>query len=179
MVKRYTMWTVRSSSLACLLLFAAMAVAPSVAKAAIVPFTIFADLSGLPGVTVNGTLDIDTTAGDIAGGFLTVSQGYVNDFDTPFACGPSCVLLGDFHSPDSAFMFLDFAPGTLVGYTGGALAGDSFLEAASGEPYSLVNGTATMASTPEPGFYGILTLGLGGLLVAGWRRQRSPQRGRH
>ena len=37
---------------------------------------------------------------------------------------------------------------------------------------TLIDFTATEQPAPEPGFYGELALGLGGLLVAGWRRQR-------
>jgi hypothetical protein len=59
-------------------------------------------------------------------------------------------------------------PSTVADYNSGA--NQTFLA------YDLGGGTSVLTTTPEPGFYGVLAAGLGGLLLAVSRRKKNAQR---
>jgi MYXO-CTERM domain-containing protein len=129
------------------------------------------------GITETGTITIDTVTGTVDAIDLTVA-GDPNAFTSFFGCPGSCTYNNN--NGFDEFGLLDIGS-DLVGYSGGAIAADSYValdtpDLGSGEPevaYSL-SGTVTPATaTPEPRFtVALLGLGmLGSLLFIRRRRQ--------
>jgi hypothetical protein len=127
------------------------------------------------GTPVTGTITIDTVSGAVTGVNLHV-QGDPNAFTGFFCQGadtPPCTYFYETTTGNfTEYGLLDL--GNLVGYTGGPLASDSWIyldnppgSGNQGEEYYL-SGTL-----PEPGLYGTLAIGLGGLLFVAYRRRRS------
>jgi len=139
---------------------------------------------GYTGLTVTGTLNIDTVGGTIDNVDITVA-GDPNDFINLLACSSTCSYIVD--APFNEYGLLD--TGSMVGYTGGPIGSDSWIyldnangsfgglglgQGGSGIAYSL-SGTITPATaTPEPRYYtALLGLVLIGSLVVIRRRQQA------
>ena len=115
------------------------------------------------GAAVAGTVTIDPVGGVVTGVDLHV-QGDPSVFSGYFCNGadtPPCTYF--YNGAFSEYGLLDL--GNLVGFKSGALAPDSWIYL-GGEQYYL------SGALPEPGLYGTLAIGLGGLLFVGYRRRR-------
>lgn len=112
------------------------------------------------GALVTGTVTIDPTAGALTNLDLHV-QGDPSVFNG-FFCLSNCTYF--YNGGFTEYGLLDLR--NLVGFRSGALAPDSWIYLA-GEQYYL------SGSLPEPGLYGTLAIGLGGMLLAGYRRRRA------
>jgi len=164
-------------SLAFIVLLGGLSLAPSAANATI--FNVWATVGGnqtttLPGpptgLTLTGTVDINTITGTLDSLSLTLA-GDPNVFTGSFGCPSDCTFY--FNSGFDEFGLLDLTGGSsLVGYNGGSLLADSYIDTSS-IAYNLT-GTVTPAdaATPEPSLYGVVALGLGGLFTALRRRKR-------
>ncbi len=123
------------------------------------------------GLTFTGTLDIDTVLGTLDGGALTL-EGDANIFTSFSGCPASCTFYNNSGFAEFGFADLIGGAGTLVGYPGGALLADSYIDTLPGSVAYDLSGTVT-AETPEPGSYGAVALGLIGLLAATRRRRKA------
>ena len=165
----------RSLSLGLLLACLGFGLAPSVAKAGTI-FNVSATVgniqgggsAGAPtGLALLGILTIDTVSGTLTGGSLQLGSN-PNLFTTFFGCPASCTFYANTGFADFGLLDLIGNANTLVGYAGGALKSDSYIDVAS-VAYDLrgtVSTTSTTAATPEPASYSIILLGLGGLYLA-------------
>jgi len=158
----------RSFGVGLLLLVGCLGFAPTAAKADI--FNLNA--TDTHGDTITGTLTIDTIGGDVTSATVDVSglSGPFVLFSGPVSS--SSFYVDTFYLPapgGEAYMLLDVGS-PLVGYTGGALAGDSELYPFVGGP-AAVSGSLTPIPTPEPAFFGVLALGMSGLVFAVRRRR--------
>jgi MYXO-CTERM domain-containing protein len=176
----------RSLGLATLVLFGALSVTTTVAKAdSIFDFNgTVGDIFGtstaglFTGLTETGTITINTIGGTVDAIDLTV-EGDSNQFVNFFGCPVHCTY--NFNNGFDEFGLLDIGS-NLVGYTGGAIGSDSYVALdtpvlGSGDPevQYYLSGTVSpaLAATPEPRYYTAL-LGLamiGSLLVIRRRRQ--------
>lgn len=136
---------------------------------------------GVPGIytglTLTGTLDIDTSGlGNVDSGTITV-EGDPNIFTNFFGCPSLGTCTYTFNNGFDEFGLLDL--GNPAGYTGGSLLPDSYialtdpLGSGNGEVQYLLSGTVTLAPTPEPRFYFVFVVGVCGLLFARRRRHQS------
>ncbi len=170
----------RAGSLAGFVVAGCLVLAPATAKAEVFYFTgevgdIFGTSIPAPntGVSVTGTVDIDTTSATGVESISLTVKGDPNPFNVLASspCAP-CVFLG---ASPVEFGFLDI--GSTSGYKGGKVAGDSYIILGSplgsfgGLPYALTD--TLSASAAEPGVYSALAIGLSGLLFVGYRRRRS------
>lgn len=182
----------KSLGLAGSLLIGCLCIAPTPARADIVfdlnavvgNRAILPGLTTTPpqGLTVTGTLDINTTTGVLDSANITV-QTDGNTFTHVLGCPLGfCIEYG---SGTAIGILLEerarLELGSLIGYSGGSLGSLSrvFLANPLGDAPPtdtteyLLSGTLTEAAVPEPGLYGALTIGLAGLLLVGWRRRRA------
>jgi MYXO-CTERM domain-containing protein len=140
---------------------------------------------GYTGLTATGTITINTSTGAVDGIDLTVETD-PNQFINVLACGSNCTYVAT--NPFVEYGLLDLGT-SLTGYTGGALASDSWIyldnpsgiygglglgQGGSGVEYYL-SGDLSIASAaaPEPR-YSVALLGLamlGSFLVVRRRRQ--------
>jgi|SRR5580704_3418354 MYXO-CTERM domain-containing protein len=140
---------------------------------------------GYTGLTVTGTITIDTVGGTVDAVDISVETD-PNDLINVMACSSDCTYAID--STFSEYGLVDLGT-SFAGYTGGSLAGDSWVyldnpngvfgglglgEGGSGENY-YISGTLTAetAAAPEPRYtVALLGLGmLGSLLFIRRRRQ--------
>jgi hypothetical protein len=178
----------RTLGVAGFLLFGCLGLIPTPARADIEVFTLNATVGDLvsfnpsagpfTGLTVTGTLDVDTVTDAVTAVDITV-QGDPNVFTNilfPKCPAGFCTVFGANNGllkTEGATLDLG---GPLSGFTGGPLGLLSTVDLANplGGKRSLrfyeLSGTLT---TPEPGAYGALAIGLGGLLFAAWRRRRA------
>jgi hypothetical protein len=161
-------------------LVAALNFAPSIARADTV-FDVSATVGNIQGggpagpstgLTLTGTLDIDTVGGTFDGGSLTL-QGDANIFTSFSGCPANCTFFNN--SGFAEFGLADLIGGadTLVGYAGGALLSDSYIDVLPNSVAYDLTGTVTpegSSQAPEPGSYGVVALGLGALYAATRRR---------
>jgi hypothetical protein len=176
----------RAFGLAGLLLLGCFGIAPPAAKANI--FNVSANVSATqanytrsssPDVinVFNSLVDIDTVDGTILGGSVNVTDfpsfTTVETCQTAYGFG-GCAFFANWSI--NSYVFLDFTGfDSLAGYAGGPLLPDSFLELSDGTTRPLGVGFVT----PEPGFYGVLALGMSGLLFAIQRRRCAYSPPRH
>ena len=181
----------RSLGLAALVVFGSLSVTSTAAKADTV-FDVNATVgdiygftvAGPPtGLTLTGTLDINTVTGAFDSVALTIS-GDPNPFDYFLnsgsnACPNDCVFVNT--EPFYEYGFLQLVPiasNPLVGYNGGTLLAGSWIyldnplgSDDSGVQYYL---SGTVTATPEPRYYtALLGLVLMGSLVALRRRRQA------
>jgi hypothetical protein len=139
---------------------------------------------GYTGLTVTGTLNIDTVGGTIDNVDITV-QGDSNQFVNLLSCSTNCTYIVD--NGFNEYGLLD--TGSLVSYTGGPIGSDSWIyldnangsfgglglgQGGSGIAYSLSGTITPSTATPEPRYYtALLGLVLIGSVVAVRRRQQA------
>ena len=158
-----------------LLLLGCLSATSAVSKAEI--FDISATVSAVAGTTyvagglatVSGTVNIDTVGGSVTAGLLHITGFVSGPFDTLYNCATTGACSFVATNPFADYLYLDFAPATFIGYSGGALGSDSYFS--DNGPTYLLQGTVTAA--PEPSFYVVLAIGMSGLLLAVWRRRRA------
>jgi hypothetical protein len=166
---------VRSLSLV-LLAGLVLGLAPSGAQASTI-FDVSATVGGkvgggtgaATGESLLGTITIDTVGGSIVSLSLQLASN-PNIFTGFSGCPGTCTNIFDTGFADFGFLDLIGNAGTLVGYAGGALKADSTLDTASIQ-YVLTGSVTNPASVPEPSFYPVFLLGLGGLYLVKRRRR--------
>jgi hypothetical protein len=100
------------------------------------------------GLTLTGTLHIDTVAGTLNSGSLTL-QGDANVFTSFFGCPANCTFYNNSGFAEDGLLGLTNTG--LVGYTGGSILPGSYIDTAPGHIQQALTGTVTPASTvPEP-----------------------------
>jgi hypothetical protein len=120
------------------------------------------------GLTLKGTLQIDTAGGSLDSGSLTL-QNDPNVFTGFFGCPTSGTCTFYFNSGFAEFGLLDLTnAGTLVGYAGGPILPDSYIDTAS--ILQDLTGTVTPAAIPEPS--SLMLLGTGAASFAGLFRRK-------
>jgi len=119
----------------------------------------------------SGTLTIDPTSGILTAMDITF-PGFTSFTSPQFAepINTSDFFIGALNSSGDAALTLDFTttmtPGSLVGFTGGSIFGESVLNNTTAAPeYSDLSGSITPAPAPEPSSPTLIPLGLVALLL--------------
>jgi hypothetical protein len=171
-----------------LLLLGCLGIAPTAANANSVVFNVNATVGNIfgggpvgtfTGLTVTGTLDLNTITPGAVNNLTITVQGDPNIFTGSLGCPPTCTFI--FNNGFNEFGLLDI--GDPVGYAGGALQSGSYIALINplGGPGAEVqydlSGTVSPANggaVPEPRSYAaLLGLGMSGMLFARWRRRRA------